>query len=127
MIAGSIAALPFAVLLLQAPADPSDPPDPLEMLPSGLDSDERVILFPTAAALDEATQEWRVPIRVMVFEPEEGAVLRSAALAQLRHWLALEPGTEEAKTFEQRARLFLVDHERREHVQLSIGELRRRI
>lgn len=94
---------------------------------AALDSDERVQLYPTAAALAADGRSWRVPVHFCVYEPEEGDPLRAAALAPLRGMLSVEEGSAEAALFAARARLFLVDHERRKHVDVAVGELRFRL
>lgn len=91
---------------------------------SGLSRDERVVLYPTAASPAAEGGGWRVPIRFCVYEPEADDALRNVALAPLRTLLEVRHGTPEAQRFAERARLFLVDHERGERVNLAIGDLR---
>ena len=109
--------LASALLLLPQVSRPS----------SGLDADERCILFPTAAALDEGGRHWRVPVHAWVFEPETDDPLRWLLLKPIREALDLKSGTPECELFLSRARWFLVDNERREHPVVFIGDMRFRI
>jgi hypothetical protein len=109
----------FAVSSLATPLFAQDAPAPS----SGLDRDEHALLYATAAWLDEGGRHWRVPVHFRVFEPEEDDPLRAAVLAPLRDLVDVEPGTPAAERFAQRARLFFVDHERRERVRVEVGEL----
>ncbi len=89
--------------------------------PSGLHGDERVVLYPTAAALAPDARSWRVPVHFCVYEPEDGDPLREVALAPLRGLLSVAAdGAERARCVE-RARLFLVDHERDKYVWVRVG------
>ena len=90
---------------------------------SGLDRDERVLVYSTAASLDESGKHWRVPVSLCVFEPELDDTKRAIALSPLRSLLSFRAGTDEARRFEERTRLFMVDHERGERVNVAIGEL----
>jgi phosphatidate phosphatase APP1 len=84
--------------------------------------DERVILFPTVAT--STASGFRLPIHGWLFEPERRDVVRGAIIEELRESLELEPGTREAKRFERRARLFLVDDEQGEWVSVEVGSKR---
>ncbi len=83
--------------------------------------DERVTLYPTAAALVAAGTHWRVPLHFEVFEPEHDDPLRVALLEPLRRDLAIVEGSAAANRFRDRVRHFLVDHERREHRVLALA------
>lgn len=80
-----------------------------------LKADERIVFYPSVAQRIPSENAWRVEIRGCVFEPEA----RGWTTAILREALELknvELTAEEEKTFNERARLFLVDHERRKKV-----------
>lgn len=83
---------------------------------TGLSRDERVVIYPTAGWLDPEGGHWRVPLHVCVFEPEHDDPLRAALVPALREALDLARSETERRLFAQRARLFLVDHERRKRV-----------
>jgi len=77
-------------------------------------ADERVLLHPTAASRTADGRAWLVPVHFEVHEPEHDDPLRAALLEPLRRELRLAVGSDAASLFRDRARLFLVDHERRE-------------
>ncbi|MSR46669.1 MAG: DUF2183 domain-containing protein [Planctomycetes bacterium] len=77
-------------------------------------SDERVTLYATAAALSPDGSEWLVPIHFEVFEPEYDDPMRTALLEPLRRKLAVVEDSAAALRFRDRAKLFLIDHERGE-------------
>ncbi len=84
-----------------------------------LKPDEQIIFYP-ALAHRVTPDSWRVEIQGRVFEPEP----RRLMLALLREALDLrdvELSPAEQKIFDQRARLFLVDHERRKRVFIRLG------
>lgn len=82
---------------------------------SGAAPDERVHLYPTAAALDPESGRWQLPIHLLVYEPEAGDPLRATLLGPLRLALDLESGSADEQRFATRMRPFLADHERGEH------------
>lgn len=88
---------------------------------SQIKSDEQVVFFPTAARWSKATNQWIVPIHGWIFEPEENDRLRNIGLNRLRKALMLEENHDGTKIFEQRARLFLVDNERRKRLSIKLG------
>ena len=104
----------FAALPLFAAADDS----------STLDADERVVLFPTAAALASDGASWRLPLSGCVFEPEDESLWRDAVTRSFRGILTLATTAEERKLAESRLRLFLVDHQRNERFEIAIGARR---
>lgn len=86
-----------------------------------INTDERVVFFPTAARLGEDGKTWSVPIHGWVFEPEQNDFLRLIALRRLRTALELDPAAATTKTFDRRVRLFLVDNERRKRIRIRVG------
>lgn len=83
-----------------------------------LKSDETITFYPSIAERVEGG--WRVDIRGLVFEPEK----RGMSLWVCREALDLkdiELSAEEQRIFNERARLFLVDHERRKRVSIRFG------
>jgi hypothetical protein len=82
--------------------------------------DETIIFYPGIAQRVAGKDAWRVEIRGMVFEPEN----RGISLWALREAFDLrdiELSAAEQRVFEQRARYFLVDHERRKRVTVRFG------
>ena len=51
---------------------------------SPIKADETVIFFPTCGHLDEAKQQWVLPIHGWIFEPETNGLVRNAALSLFR-------------------------------------------
>jgi phosphatidate phosphatase APP1 len=84
--------------------------------------DEHIIFFPTDASLSDDGQTWLVPVHGWIFEPEDTDVLRRAALKTLQKALGLDPTQPSTRTFEKRARFFLVDNERHKRIVIRIGE-----
>jgi hypothetical protein len=86
-----------------------------------LKADERIVFHPTVAQrVPGATNLWRAPIRGCVYEPEA----RGLWVAAFREALELkteEMTAAEAAVFGERARLFLVDHERGKDVFIRLG------
>lgn len=91
---------------------------------SRIKPDEKSVFFPGCAHLDVDRNTWTVPIHGVIFEPSEDSVRRNLAVAALRGWLDIQPDTPEARTFDRRARLFMVDHERGKRVSVRIGQRR---
>jgi len=86
---------------------------------SDLKSDEEVRLLPAVAVRDG--DGWRVDLRAWVFEPEEDAWFRGAAVSGLVAALGLPAGSESNEVFRRRARAFLVDNESGKTVVVQIG------
>lgn len=85
-----------------------------------LKPDERIVFYPTIAQRIPGEAAWRVDIRGCVFEPEK----RGLFMLALREALDLkdvEMSPAEQKLFNERARLFLVDHERGKKIFARVG------
>jgi len=88
---------------------------------TNLKPDEQIIFYPSIAQqVKGETNLWRATIRGSVFEPEK----RRFTVATFRE--AIELKTEklsaaEVAVFDQRARLFLVDHERGKDIFIRLG------
>lgn len=84
-----------------------------------LKPDEQLLFYPTMAHRRPAG-EWQMEIRGCIYEPEK----RRLTLAALREALELkdvELSPAEANVFNERARLFLADHERNKRVLVRLG------
>jgi phosphatidate phosphatase APP1 len=99
----------------------AEPVAPVERagVTSTLKADEELRILPAVAVRDG--DGWRVELRVWVFEPEEGAWLRGAAIRGLVAALGLPDGSEANEVFRRRARAFLVDNEGGKRVVVQIG------
>jgi hypothetical protein len=93
----------------------------LGMGTSAIKSDETVIFYPGYAAVDEDGGHWSFTVQGCIFEPDQDSWRRGLLVTALRKTLKVQPGTPEAKVFDQRARLFLVDHERGKTISVRIG------
>jgi hypothetical protein len=88
---------------------------------TSLKSDERIVFYPSIGQrVPGKTNMWRAEIRGCVFESEK----RRAMLATLREALELKGVAmtdAEEKVFNERARLFLIDHERGKKIFVRFG------
>jgi len=86
-----------------------------------LKPDEQIVFYPSIATrATNGTNVWRVNIRGMVFEPERRGLL----LAAFKNAIELKRdrlSSAESMIFNERARVFLVDHERGKKVFIRIG------
>lgn len=86
-----------------------------------LKSDEEIVFYPSIAQRVEGkTNLWRAEVRGCVFEPGQ----RRLMVAAFRKAVELKSDdmtSAEAEVFSQRARLFLVDHERGKKVFIRLG------
>ncbi len=87
---------------------------------SDLKADEWVTVLPAYAHRDKAGR-WAATLHVWVYEPETDSASRGAALGALRRTLGLDPDAAESKIFRRRARMFMVDNERRKTVRLDLA------
>ncbi|MCH7729614.1 MAG: DUF2183 domain-containing protein [Planctomycetes bacterium] len=88
---------------------------------SQIHSDEVVTFYPTAAHLDSNLDEWVVPIRGIIFEPEEDSLRRRLLISLIRRSFGLKKAEPETEIFKQRVRLFLVDNERGKQIDIRIA------
>jgi hypothetical protein len=88
--------------------------------PSDVNSDETVVVLPTAARLDPTGGAWIVPLHAWVFEREPDSFWRTNAIANFSNWLDLPEGSEANRHFRERAQDFLVDNERGKSLELSV-------
>jgi hypothetical protein len=87
---------------------------------TSLERDERITFYPGIAQRVPGKDAWRIDVRGSIFEPEK----RGVFLWTLREALDLkdiELTPAEEKIFNERARLFLLDHERGKRVYVRLG------
>ncbi len=103
------AIVPCALLLLSARLSAAE-----------LKRDESVIIFPAVASRTAESNQWTADLHVWVGELEP----RGLSLAALRKALGLatDLNAEETAVFNERARWFLADNERRKEVSLRVGK-----
>lgn len=83
--------------------------------------DEQIVFFPTVAQRIPGENAWRAEIRGCVFEPEPRGWF-TAALRETLDLKDVELTPAEEKMFTERARLFLVDHERGKKIFVRFGD-----
>ncbi len=88
---------------------------------STIKTDEVVLLYPTYARQSPDGRTWQVTLHGSVYEPEVNSLKRAALLGSVRLALGQRIGEAELEVFDARARLFLIDHERRKSVRVRIG------
>jgi len=86
-----------------------------------LSRDEEVVLFPTYAAFDPASELTTFPIHAWIFEPEEDSKWRGDLLDQLTLGITLTEQERLSPVFRQRGRMFLVDNERGQKLVASVA------
>lgn len=87
-----------------------------------VDTDERVVLFTTAARLAEDGKTWHLPIHGWIHEPEDSFVRRGVIAAALQAKFDLEVTEATAPYFDRRVNLFLVDNERGKKIRIRVGD-----
>jgi hypothetical protein len=85
-----------------------------------LKPDERIVFYPAIAQRIPGELAWRVEIRGCVFEPEKRGIM-IAALREALELKDVEMTPAEEEIFNERARLFLVDHERGKKIFVRFG------
>jgi hypothetical protein len=88
---------------------------------AGVERDENVQFFPTAARFDSQRDEWLLPVHAWIYKPDEDSAVRSVALEGLRRLLDLEPTADQAPLFKERAWPFLVDNLSNRELSLKLG------
>lgn len=99
----------FFLLLAAAPARAA----------SDIDDDEEVLLYPSCAWPDG--KDWKVEIHGRIYEPEADSIKRKAAVKLLEKIVGTGETEDERKRFDYIARLFLVDDEDGQDMQVRIG------
>lgn len=89
---------------------------------SEIKPDETVTFFPTFGHRDQDGTTWKLMIHGMVYEKETHSIRRNAILKWLVDALDLDQKDLKSDVFKQRARAFLVDHERNKTVTIRLGE-----
>lgn len=124
LIAGMIitsCAIPKKTSATQPTRTPVEKPDAKTIPTTNLKTDERVLIFPTNAVLDQATGYWDLNIHGWVFEPERDSLWRNGLIKSLAVFLGVEEDTKEGNRFADRTAMFLVDNERNKNIVLSTG------
>lgn len=88
---------------------------------SDIKDDEYVVFFRTTAWLDEASQEWHVPIHGWIYEPESSVARKKILSRILKAEYGL--GTNEAtkQNFSRRINLMIADNERGKKIVVAVA------
>ena len=89
---------------------------------SPLRSDEQVLLFPSAAHLDEQGQQWVVPVHGWVFEPEDDAIERAALVKLAGKAVAVGDDESARAILHHRLMPFLADNQRNKRLVVRMGD-----
>ena len=88
---------------------------------SDIKADETVVFFRTSASLDQATQQWNIPIRGWIYEPADSKVRRAIFEAALRAKFDLKVDDETDENFTRRLNLLIADNERDKTIVVSVA------
>jgi len=77
---------------------------------TNLKANTDVLLFPTNAVFNPASNQWQLDIHGWVYAPENGSVWRNTLIASLALFIDAEKGSPDGDRFEQRSSMFLVDN-----------------
>lgn len=91
----------------------------------GIDADENIMLFATAAY--PADDGWMVPLRGWVYEPEHDSFRRRLVMSSVLDALDLDEEPVKSERFQFRTRGFLVDNERGEKFDVELAGERFRV
>ena len=83
--------------------------------------DEDVILFP-GYAYHQSDGSTAVEIHGWIYELEEHSITRKILLRSMQAMLGLDKTEKNSATFKQRARMFLVDNERKKNITIALGK-----
>lgn len=98
---------------------PADPHPAKPVPATNLKTDENVLVFPTNAVFDSASQRWKLNIHGWVFEPETNSLWRKGLIRSLALFVGVDKKSADGKRFKQRTAMFLVDNERSKDIVLS--------
>jgi hypothetical protein len=88
---------------------------------SNISDDEHVVFFNTTAWMDEASQQWQVPIHGWVYEPQDSSARKSAFAKILEEEFGLEANAETESNFTDRLNLLIADNERGKTIVVDIA------
>lgn len=89
---------------------------------SDIHADEEVVFYPSCGHFDEEAKTWSVPIHGIIYEPEHDSRRRNALLASIRKMMEMDSEDLKSQYLDRRLRLFLVDNERGQEIQIRIGD-----
>jgi phosphoserine phosphatase len=87
-----------------------------------LAADEDALFFPTSARLDESRQNWVVPIRGWVYEPDDNRITRAALERAVRLTIGVGSQNPMAQRIRRQVGWFAVDNERGKQLSIRLGD-----
>lgn len=88
---------------------------------SDIRADEQLVFFRTGAWLDEARQEWHLPIHGWIYEPESSLLRQSLFKTVLEEEYDLEIDAAAEANFSRRLNLMIADSERAKSIVVSLA------
>lgn len=88
---------------------------------SDIADDEVVEFFRTSAWLDEATQEWHIPVHGWIYQPEDSTARKAIFASIMKREFDLAPTQETEANFTRRINLMIADNERGRKIVISIA------
>jgi phosphatidate phosphatase APP1 len=95
--------------------------DEPEAVLSDIQQDEHVVFFHTSGWLDEARQEWHLPVHGWVYEPEDSTSRKALFAEILDDQFELAPTDETEANFTRRVNLLIADNERDKTIVISLA------
>jgi hypothetical protein len=96
-----------------------------DAIDAGIDADEHVVFFPTAADLAPArpAPRWRIPVHGWIYQPTEFTYLRRAGLWLIKQFISRQARQDSRGMafLRQRAGMFLADNERWHRIFIRLG------
>lgn len=108
-------------LLLAGCGDSESTTKDAETRSSDIKSDEHVVFFRTSGWLNEATQEWHIPIHGWIYEPEDSTVRKTIFETVLEEQFDLSPTEKTEANFVRRLNLLIADNERGKELTVNIA------
>jgi hypothetical protein len=109
------------VLILTGCGDGTTQSDDSEPQISSLKEDEQVVFFRTAGWLDEASQEWHLPIHGWVYEPQDSSARMAVFKIILEEEFDLSPTSKTESNLDRRLNLLIADNERGKELTIHIA------
>jgi len=88
---------------------------------SDIAADEAVVFFRTAGWLDEASQEWQLPVHGWIYEPEDSTARRKLLERILEQKFDLLVNDENEANFARRLNLLIADNERGKKIVVELA------
>ena len=88
---------------------------------SDIKADEQVVFFRTAGWLDEASQEWHLPIHGWIYEPENSELRKALFVRILEEQFDLVPDSNTEPNLDRRLNLLIADNERNKTITVNIA------